>query len=562
MSPVFAARGVSQWGGASRRGSVALGRDQASGRGPLAEPLAGAPEGRRSRPSAERRLADDAEALGFREVDAFGGRSQHGVQRPGELNVERVPRLAGADMAGKRAAQEREVSDEVQDLVPHELVAEAQGPGNDAALVEDDRVVKAASTRQPASAHRLDVAGETKGPGRRDTRCVLLRADRHRQALAADDRVRKIDLVGNGQSGPVRLERHAAVAANDLDRAREREGAHPRRLSLEAGGVEEAHEGERRAIQDRDLRSFDLDQAVVQALAGRRGKRVLHRPDGDTARGNRRGIVEGRCGCEPRGNSRPGMIESHEDESMVRWGRSEMRAHGMAGMKSDPLDRNCGAQSRLRSQPVRLYRSFGAMPRQGGECAPSHLFLKSYRDPVSRGVLRRRGTDATPSWRGSHVPAPVAARVVSRSKGRRRAPRERSACAVSGWRSRPHPAEPPAGAPEAQMPRRRGATVNCSLMPKKQPLAAMGASEIKTVATNRKAFHDFFIEDRAEAGLVLTGTEVKSLREGRAQLKDSYIAFRDGEAFLVGAHISPYGAGSWTNHIPERERKLLLHRRA
>jgi len=98
-------------------------------------------------------------------------------------------------------------------------------------------------------------------------------------------------------------------------------------------------------------------------------------------------------------------------------------------------------------------------------------------------------------------------------------------------------------------------------MPKKQPLAAAGASAIKTVATNRKAFHDFFIEDRAEAGLVLTGTEVKSLREGRAQLKDSYIAFRDGEAFLVGAHISPYGAGSWTNHIPERERKLLLHRR-
>ena len=98
-------------------------------------------------------------------------------------------------------------------------------------------------------------------------------------------------------------------------------------------------------------------------------------------------------------------------------------------------------------------------------------------------------------------------------------------------------------------------------MPKKQPQAAAGAPAIKTVATNRKAFHDFFIEDRAEAGLVLTGTEVKSLREGRAQLKDSYVAFRGGEAFLVGAHISPYGAGSWTNHLPERERKLLLHRR-
>lgn len=86
-------------------------------------------------------------------------------------------------------------------------------------------------------------------------------------------------------------------------------------------------------------------------------------------------------------------------------------------------------------------------------------------------------------------------------------------------------------------------------------------SGVKAVATNRKAFHDYFIEDRAEAGLVLTGTEVKSLRGGRAQLKDSYVQFRAGEAYLIGAHISPYSAGSWSNHLPERERKLLLHRR-
>ncbi len=90
---------------------------------------------------------------------------------------------------------------------------------------------------------------------------------------------------------------------------------------------------------------------------------------------------------------------------------------------------------------------------------------------------------------------------------------------------------------------------------------APASSSVKTVATNRKAFHNYFIEDRAEAGLVLTGTEVKSLRDGRAQLKDSYVHFRNGEAFLVGAHISPYAAGSWTNHLPERDRKLLLHRR-
>ncbi len=87
------------------------------------------------------------------------------------------------------------------------------------------------------------------------------------------------------------------------------------------------------------------------------------------------------------------------------------------------------------------------------------------------------------------------------------------------------------------------------------------ADDVKSVATNRKAFHDYFVEDRMEAGLVLMGTEVKSLRAGRAQLKDSYVFFRGGEAFLVGAYISPYAAGSWTNHLPERDRKLLLHKR-
>jgi SsrA-binding protein len=96
---------------------------------------------------------------------------------------------------------------------------------------------------------------------------------------------------------------------------------------------------------------------------------------------------------------------------------------------------------------------------------------------------------------------------------------------------------------------------------KPKPSAGTKAAAVKVVATNRKAFHDYFIDDRTEAGLALTGTEVKSLRAGRAQLKDSYIQFRGGEAFLVGANISAYGPGSWTNHVPERDRKLLLHRR-
>jgi len=83
----------------------------------------------------------------------------------------------------------------------------------------------------------------------------------------------------------------------------------------------------------------------------------------------------------------------------------------------------------------------------------------------------------------------------------------------------------------------------------------------KLIAQNRKARHDYAIEDVVEAGLVLQGTEVKSLREGRASLVDAYGRIRDGEIFLEGLHIPEYVQGTWTNHEPRRTRKLLLHRK-
>jgi len=83
----------------------------------------------------------------------------------------------------------------------------------------------------------------------------------------------------------------------------------------------------------------------------------------------------------------------------------------------------------------------------------------------------------------------------------------------------------------------------------------------KAVVTNRKAYHDYFIEDKFEAGIVLRGTEVKSLREGRANLQDSYASVKDGEVFLHHCHISPYSHGNIANHDPMRVRKLLLHRK-
>ncbi len=83
----------------------------------------------------------------------------------------------------------------------------------------------------------------------------------------------------------------------------------------------------------------------------------------------------------------------------------------------------------------------------------------------------------------------------------------------------------------------------------------------KVIATNRKARHDYEILETYEAGLVLKGTEVKSLREGQVTFKDSYAAIERGEGWLIGCHIAPYHHGTDANHDPDRSRKLLLHRR-
>jgi SsrA-binding protein len=82
----------------------------------------------------------------------------------------------------------------------------------------------------------------------------------------------------------------------------------------------------------------------------------------------------------------------------------------------------------------------------------------------------------------------------------------------------------------------------------------------KMIAQNKKARHDYHVEVVYEAGMVLTGTEVKSLRAGRASLTDGYAVIRDGEAWLMGVHIPEYTQGTWTNHEPRRPRKLLLNR--
>jgi len=84
---------------------------------------------------------------------------------------------------------------------------------------------------------------------------------------------------------------------------------------------------------------------------------------------------------------------------------------------------------------------------------------------------------------------------------------------------------------------------------------------VKTVATNRKAYHNYFIRDTIEAGVALTGTEIKSIRSGRVSLGEAYVRPEDGELWLLGAHIARYEAASYLSHEPTRPRKLLLHRK-
>lgn len=88
----------------------------------------------------------------------------------------------------------------------------------------------------------------------------------------------------------------------------------------------------------------------------------------------------------------------------------------------------------------------------------------------------------------------------------------------------------------------------------------MGTDAIKVVAQNKKARHDYFIEQAMETGIVLSGTEVKSIRQGKVNLKDSYADIKNGEVFLIGAHITPYEQGNIFNKDPLRDRKLLVHR--
>jgi SsrA-binding protein len=98
-------------------------------------------------------------------------------------------------------------------------------------------------------------------------------------------------------------------------------------------------------------------------------------------------------------------------------------------------------------------------------------------------------------------------------------------------------------------------------MPGKDRTRSQPRGGDRLIATNRKAFHDYFVDETLEAGIVLVGSEIKSVRAGQVNLRDSYVAIRNGEAWMIGAHIAGYNRASYQDHDPRRDRKLLLHQR-
>jgi SsrA-binding protein len=98
-------------------------------------------------------------------------------------------------------------------------------------------------------------------------------------------------------------------------------------------------------------------------------------------------------------------------------------------------------------------------------------------------------------------------------------------------------------------------------MARKDKGSTLNRNGDRVVASNRKAYHDYFVEETLEAGLVLVGSEIKSIRAGQVALRDSYVTIRAGEVWLIGVHIAGYAQASYQDHDPNRERKLLLHKR-
>ena len=204
-----------------------------------------------------------------------------------------MPGLARVDPAVEGTTEQREVADQVEDLVAHELVPESKRPRQDPGVVEDDGVVEAAAAGEAAGAQLRHLAGEAERAGGSDPRGEFFGAEDEGQFLLPDERMGEVDLVGDRQSRSARLEATRLPSRRTSTGSVERERPDHRVLALEAGGMEQPDERQGRAVQDRDFRSLDLDQAIVETQARGGRENVLDRADRHVPALERRGVVEG-----------------------------------------------------------------------------------------------------------------------------------------------------------------------------------------------------------------------------------------------------------------------------
>src|SRR3954447_3261982 len=254
-----------------------------------------------------------------------------------EAGVERVAGLRGADLADDRAADEREIAQQIEDLVADELVAEAEVAADHAFVVEHDAVLDRAAAGEAGSAHLLDIAQEAKRAGRRDFLEETVVVEVELQRLPSDDRVAEIDLVLEDQAIR-RRDADALLALDDLDRLLDPEDRDLGAEGADAGGVDEMHERQRAAVDDRDFRTVDLDVDVGDAAGHDRREEMLDGADRDVVFADGGRVVEGGGGCLEGGDAE--AVEVGADEGDATAGGSGMqRDAGVdAGVKSDAGD--------------------------------------------------------------------------------------------------------------------------------------------------------------------------------------------------------------------------------
>src|ERR1051325_4240798 len=260
-----------------------------------------------------------------------------------EARGQGAPGADRGDLADDRAADERQVADEIEHLVAHELIAEAQGAVHYALVVEDDAVLDRPAAGQAGGAELVDVAQEPVRARRRDFLEEAVVPMIEVERLPADAGVVEVDLVFDDQT-VAGGDGDALVAVDDCDRLGDAQDRHFGVELADAGGVDEVHEQEGAAIDDRDLGAVDEDVDVGHAAGVERGQEVLDGADRTVILADRRrGVDRGRRGLQGR-DAQAVEVRAHELDAVAGRRGVQLDARVDAGVHADPADADVGVE--------------------------------------------------------------------------------------------------------------------------------------------------------------------------------------------------------------------------